>query len=150
MSRTAPESGTHEELRAHTEIKGSSDRAFGLTVGGILAAIGLIRGLFGTGLDLWAVVLVGGGNALAALGLVAASSLAPLNRAWTKLGLVLFKVVNPVVLFLIFILTVVPTGLIMRWMGRDLLRLRRDPTAASYWIERQPPGPNAEGLRNQF
>ena len=150
MSRTAPESGTNEELRAHTEVKGSSDRAFGLTVGGILAVIGLIRGLFGTGLDLWAIVLMGVGSALVALGLVAASTLAPLNRAWTKLGLVLFKVVNPVVLFLIFILTVVPTGLIMRWMGRDPLRLRRDPTAASYWIERQPPGPNAEGLRNQF
>ena len=150
MSRTAPESGTHEELRAHNEVKGSSDRAFGLTVGGILAVIGLIRGLFGTGLDLWAIVLMGVGSALVALGLVAASTLAPLNRAWTKLGLVLFKVVNPVVLFLIFILTVVPTGLIMRWMGRDPLRLRRDPTAASYWIERQPPGPNAEGLRNQF
>lgn len=150
MNRTAPGSGTHEELRAHAEVKGSSDRAFGLTVGGILAVIGLIRGLFGTGLDLWAVVLMGVGSALVTLGLIAASTLAPLNRAWTKLGLVLFKVVNPVVLFLIFVLTVVPTGLIMRWMGRDPLRLRRDPATTSYWIERQPPGPNPEGLRNQF
>ena len=150
MSSTAPESGTHEEMRAHAEIKGSSDRAFGLTVGGILAAIGTIRGLVGAGLDVWTVALVGVGSILVALGLVAAGMLAPLNRAWTKLGLILFKVVNPVVLFLIFILTVVPTGFIMRWMGRDLLRLRRDPAAASYWIERQPPGPDPEGLRNQF
>jgi hypothetical protein len=150
MSHSSGGGGTHEAVRAHTEIKGSSDRAFGLTVGGILAVIGLIRGVFGTGLDVWTVVLVGVGLLLVALGLVAASTLAPLNRAWTKLGLILFKVVNPVVLFLIFVLTVVPTGLIMRWLGRDLLRLRRDPSVVSYWIERQPPGPEPEGLRNQF
>lgn len=150
MSHSGRGSGTHEEVRAHSEIKGSSDRAFGLTVGGILAGIGLIRGVFGTGLDVGTVGLVGVGLLLVALGLVAASTLAPLNRAWTKLGLILFKVVNPVVLFLIFMLTVVPIGLIMRALGRDLLRLRRDPTAASYWIERQPPGPDPEGLRNQF
>lgn len=141
---------THEALTAHSEIKGSSDRGFGLTVGGILAAIGLIRGTFGSGFDILTVALVGIGSILVGVALVAAGALAPLNRAWTKLGLVLFKVVNPVVLFLIFVLTVVPTGLIMRWLGRDLLRLRRDPAVPSYWIERQPPGPDPEGLRNQF
>ncbi|MFZ1413396.1 MAG: hypothetical protein WAS73_02285 [Defluviicoccus sp.] len=150
MSKRATGRATHEDITAHTEIKGGSDRGFGLTVGGILAAIGLVRGALGAGLDVWTVGLVGVGSVLVGLALVAAGTLAPLNRAWTILGLVLFRVVNPVVLFLIFVITVVPTGLIMRGLGRDLLRLRRDPAVSSYWIERQPPGPDPEGLRNQF
>ena len=47
-------------------------------------------------------------------GLVAPARLAPLNRAWTALGLLLFKVVNPVVLGLIYLTTIVPIGLFMR------------------------------------
>ena len=49
-----------------------------------------------------------------------------------------------------FFLTVVPTGLIMRLLGKDLLHLKFDPKADSYWIKRDPPGPEPDGLKNQF
>ena len=79
--------------------------------------------------------------ALLVLGLVAPGSLRGLNRAWIRLGLILSKVVNPLVLALIYITTVVPIGLLMRATGHDPLRLKLDPNAASYWILRDPPGP---------
>ena len=59
-------------------------------------------------------------------------------------------VVNPLVMGLLFYLTVTPTGLLMRLFGKDPLRLRFDPEAKSYWIERQPPGPAPETMRHQF
>ena len=34
---------THEDYRREEQVEGSSDRGFGLTVGGILAAIALVR-----------------------------------------------------------------------------------------------------------
>ena len=149
--KTSDDAGAaHESFRAHAAIKGSSNRAFGLTVGGVLLAIGLFRGFFGAGFQTWTLPLLAVGGALAVLALVAAGALAPLNRAWTRLGLLLFKVVNPVMLFLIFVIAVVPTAFVMRWRGHDPLRLRRDAQVASYWIERQPPGPAADSLRNQF
>jgi hypothetical protein len=40
--------------------------------------------------------------------------------------------------------------MLMRLCGKDSLRLRREPDAASYWIEREPPGPPPETMRNQF
>ncbi|MGI9492988.1 MAG: SxtJ family membrane protein, partial [Geminicoccaceae bacterium] len=138
---------THEDFNRSEEIEGSSDRGFGLTVGGILLAIALVR----VGLGWWSsgeVVLgwlewtLGGiGAALFLLGLVAPATLAPLNKAWTKLGLLLFKIVNPIVLGLIFLLTIVPIGLLLRLFGKDPLRLKFEPEAKSYWIERDPPGP---------
>ncbi len=45
---------------------------------------------------------------------------------------------------MLFYGTILPTGLVMRAMGKDLLRLKRDPDADSYWIVRQPPGPAPE------
>ena len=58
--------------------------------------------------------------------------------------------VTPVVMGLLFFLTVTPIALIMRALGKDPLRLKRDDAAASYWILRQPPGPPPESLRRQF
>ena len=139
----------HEDLRREHAIESSSDRAFGLTVGGILLAIALLRWFFASPgwFDLFLVVA---GVPLVVLGQLAPALLAPLNRAWTRLGLLLFRVVNPVVLAFIFVTKVLPLGLIMRLLRKDLLRLRRDPAAASYWIERQPPGPPPASMKDQF
>lgn len=140
----------HERLDLEEKIEGPTDRAFGLTVGGILAGLGLLKGLAFSGWTLLAIALVAVGGALVAAALLAAPLLAPLNRAWLRLGLLLFKIVNPIVMFLIYATTVVPIGLAMRLSGKDLLRLRREPGTASYWIERRPPGPPPASLRNQF
>jgi hypothetical protein len=76
--------------------------------------------------------------------------LAPLNRLWSKLGLLLFHIVSPVVLGLLFYLTVTPVGFLLRLFGKDPLRLRRDSAAKSYWILREPPGPAPESMKHQF
>jgi hypothetical protein len=62
----------------------------------------------------------------------------------------LHSIVSPVALAILFYGVVMPTGLLMRLLGKDPLRLRLDSRAASYWIERTPPGPDAESLKNQF
>jgi hypothetical protein len=144
----------HEDFSRQEEVQGASDRGFGLTVGGILLALAAVR----TGLHLWdgaapgwvEGVLAGIGLLLVVFGLAAPARLAPLNRAWTRLGLLLFKVVNPVVLGVIYLTTVVPIGLTMRLMGRDLLNLKLDRQAASYWVMRAPPGPAPETMTRQF
>jgi hypothetical protein len=147
---------THESYLREESVEGSSDRGFGLTVGGILLAIALVR----VGLGWWssgAIVLgwvewgLGGvGLPLILFGLIAPAILAPLNKAWTKLGLLLFTIVNPIVLGLIFLLTIVPIGLALRLFGKDPLRLSFDPKAESYWIPRDPPGPEPESMPQQF
>jgi hypothetical protein len=90
------------------------------------------------------------GLVLVALGLTAAHRLAPLNRAWTRLGLVMFKVVSPIVLFLLYATVFVPVGFLMRAKRYDPMRRRREPEAPSYWIPREPPGPAPETMINQY
>jgi len=73
-----------------------------------------------------------------------------LNQGWIKLGLLLGRIVNPIVMGLLFFVVVIPTGLIFRLLGKDSLRLSLDATAGSYWIERRPPGPSPQTMANQF
>ena len=137
---------THESFVRDEVTAPGSDRTFGLVMAGALAVLALFNGWHHGRLWRWEA-------AIAALFLAAAllrpSLLHPLNRLWMKLGLVLHRVVNPIVMGLLFFGTIWPTGLVMRMRGRDLLRLKREPSSDSYWIERSP-GPAPETMRDQF
>jgi len=76
--------------------------------------------------------------------------LAPANRAWMTLAEVLNRVVSPIVLGVIFFGVFAPTAWVMRLAGRDAMKRRFDPAARTYWVERDPPGPDPAGLPNQF
>ena len=138
---------THENTNHSEVIEPGSDRSFGLVVGGILTVIGIYQFFAGSGVFVW---ILGFGVALVFMGVIAPRMLHPLNVAWTHFGILLGKIVTPVVMFLVFVITVVPIGLILRLMGKDLLRLKSATGDASYWIERTPPGPSPESLQDQF
>ncbi len=137
----------HEDLGREDETQGSSDRSFGLVfaaVCALMAALGWWKGR--PHAPYW----TGAAATFATVALARPSLLGPLNRAWTRLGLLLFHVVNPIVMFLLYVLAIVPVGLVMRILGKDPLRLRFEPVAASYWIPREPPGPAPETMKDQF
>ena len=138
---------THESFsRNETEVAGS-DRSFGFVMAAAFSFLALLNGWHGGRLWPW----TGG---LASLFLVAAllfpAVLNPLNRLWLKFGLLLHKVVNPIMMAFVFFGAVLPTGLVMRALGMDPLRLKRQSDANSYWIERHPPGPAPESMKDQF
>ena len=137
----------HERFDRADEVKTSSDRAFGLTMAAVLAIIGGVV-LYGGGpsASWW----LGASTAFLGLALVQPRALKPFNWLWTKLGLALHTVVSPLIMGLLFFAVVAPTGLLMRLAGKDPLRLKRDPAAATYWIERTPPGPAPETMKRQF
>jgi Saxitoxin biosynthesis operon protein SxtJ len=137
---------THESFVRDEATTPGSDRTFGLVMAAALAVFGLINAWHHG--RLWPWMLLVAALFLAATVLKPAL-LHPLNRLWMMLGLVLHKIVNPIVMGLLFYGTILPTGLIMRLRGRDLLRLKRDQAADSYWIAR-PPGPQPETMRDQF
>jgi len=141
---------THEAYVPHAAIKTASDRSFGLTVGGILVVIALLRWYWIAQLSWLMLGFLVVGVALVAAALLRPNALALPNRLWTKLGLLLFHFVNPVVMLLLFLVTIVPAGLIMRLVGHDPMRRRFEPDAATYWLDRDPPGPAPEALKDQF
>jgi hypothetical protein len=134
-------------VSSHEEVRGSSDRGFGLVFAGAFVILPVIAWWRGGELRLWS---FGVAAIFLLLALVRPVWLAPLNRLWTRLGLLIGRVTNPVMMGLIFFLVVTPVALLMRLRGKDPLRLKRDPAAKSYWILREPPGPVPETMSNQF
>lgn len=137
----------HEDLNRQHEIKVGSERSFGIVFAAVFAVVGLWPLVGGGTPRLWALAVAG---VFLALALVWTAPLRPLNRLWARFGLLLHAVVNPAVMGLLFFGTVLPIGLILRLTGKDLLNLKRDPAANSYWINRQPPGPKPETMVHQF
>lgn len=114
----------------------------------VFGLVGVWPLLFGdSAVRIWALAIA---VAILAVTLIAPRRLGPLNRLWTKFGLRLNRLANPIIMGLIFFLTVTPTALIFRLLGKDPLKLKFDPSADSYWIHRNPPGPSPESMSEQF
>jgi hypothetical protein len=126
---------------------GGSNRSFGFVFAGVFALVGLAPVLVGNTARAGALV---GAALFLLVALLAPSLLGPLNRLWTRLGIALHRFTSSVALWILLYVVLAPIGLLLRVSGKDILRLRQDPHAESYWIRRDPPGPAAETMRNQF
>ena len=126
---------SHESFDSHVPVKMGSERSFGFVVGGILLVIALWPLYAGHEPRWWALVPA---LPLIALAAIRPAVLAPLNKLWFKLGLLLGRVVSPIVLGIMYFLWVTPFALVLRLMNKKLLALDFEPQAKSYWIIREP------------
>jgi len=127
--------------------KVASSRSFGLLFAAFFLIIGAINyWAQGHWYVFWAVLAA----MFLAVALMMPRVLAPAKRLWLKFGKLLNRVVSPVVLGLVYLLAIVPVGALTRLFGKDLLSLRHDPAAGSYWIRRDLGGPAPESLKGQF
>lgn len=129
----------------HTE--GSSNKAFGIVFAIFFTIIGCWPLLKSSPVRWWALIIA---SIFLLLALALPQSLSFLNRLWTRFGYLLHKITSPIALGIIFYLTVAPMGLVMRAFKKDLLRLRMDKQATTYWIKRTPPGPDPKTMHNPF
>jgi len=139
--------GAHEFQAREEVVKVSSERSFGLIFAGFFALLGALS-LY-SGAERWHYWFPLAG-VFAVLAYAAPRLLAPLNRLWAKVGLLLHMVISPVILGILFYVCVTPIGVLMRISGRDPLRRKFEPAAKTYWITREPPGPAPETFNNQF
>jgi len=137
----------HEDLTREHVVEGSSDRSFGVVFTVAFALIAFLPLWRGESPRWWA---AGVAVVFASITLARPALLAAPNRLWTKLGVLLGKVVAPIALGVLFYGVIAPLGLVMRLAGKDPLRLKLDRAADSYWITREPPGPLPDSMNNQF
>jgi len=137
----------HEDLTREEHVEGSSDRSFGFVFAAVFLIIAVWPLWHGAGLRWWS---VGVAAAFAVAAVAVPRVLAVPNRLWMKFGLLLGKIVSPIALGILFYLVFMPIGVLMRVLGKDPLKLKRDDAATSYWVNREPPGPPPTSMTNQF
>ena len=127
----------------NTEIKIGTNKSFGIVFFIVFLFISIYPLLNNGELRIWSLIIA---MIFLVLGLINSKFLTPLNKLWFKFGLLLGKVISPLIMGIIFILVVTPTALIMRIIGKDLLNLKFN-NKKSYWIEKT--GPKSK-MKNQF
>jgi hypothetical protein len=140
-------SSTHESLTREEDLKGPSVRSFGFTFFIVFSLVGVLPILWSHPVRWWS---LGIAAVFLALTVLRPRILEPLNRVWFALGLLLHRCVSPVTMAVVYYAIVTPTGLLLRLLGKDVLGLRYDRSADTYWIERRPPGPAPDTMSRQF
>ena len=121
-----------------------SEKSFGIVFAIVFLFVALFPLTNSEDIRLWAIII---SAIFLLLSFVAPKLLSLPNKLWFKFGLLLGSIIAPVVMALVYIATVIPTGLIMRLLGKDLLKQKLDKQAKSYWIERKD---LVGSMKNQF
>ena len=132
------------EISTHASTVQSSEKSFGVVFAIVFLIVALYPLLTSAGLRIWALVV---SIIFLLLAFLAPKILVLPNKLWFKFGLLIGSIVAPIVMAFVYFVTVLPTGLIMRLLGKDLLKQKLDKNAKSYWIERKEP---MGSMKNQF
>ena len=125
------------------DIKISSNRNFGIVFFVVFLLVALYPLIHAEEIRLWSLII---SIIFLILGLLNSKILGPLNKIWFKFGILLGKIVSPLIMGIIFFLVVTPIGFIMRLLRKDVLNLKYNKNK-SYWIEKN--GPKSK-MKNQF
>jgi len=123
------------------------ERSFGLIFSVIFMVIASYPWLFGGAIRQWALIVAA---CFAVPALLFPIVLRPLNVAWLHFGQFMHKIINPILMGLVFFIAVVPTGLILKVLGKDPMRRKLNPNCSSYWIEREQGTIPKDSFKNQF
>ncbi len=132
------------EISRHVSTEQSSEKSFGVVFSIVFLIVALYPLINSEGLRIWALVV---SIIFFLLAFLAPKILVLPNKLWFKFGLLIGSIVAPIVMAFVYFVTVLPTGLIMRILGKDLLKQKLDKNAKSYWIERKEP---MGSMKNQF
>ena len=120
-------------MTTNSEIKSSSNRSFGLVFFVVFLIVALWPLKSGEDIRIWSLAL---SIFFFILGVLNSKLLTPLNKLWFKFGIFLGFIVSPIVMGIVYFLTVTPIGLFMRLLGKDLLKTNKVKSTSTYWIKR--------------
>ena len=132
------------ENHSNTSIKQGSEKSFGIVFSIVFLIITMYPLINSKEPHLWTLIV---SIILLFMSYVTPKALRLPNKLWFKFGILIGSIIAPIIMALVYFITVLPTGLIMRLTGKDLLKQKLDKNAESYWIERSEP---LGSMKNQF
>tara|TARA_A100000164_G_C21937689_1_gene788889 strand:- start:3321 stop:3719 length:399 start_codon:yes stop_codon:yes gene_type:complete len=123
---------------------GGSDKNFSIVFSVVFFIVGIYLSLKNYNLIYWPFLI---SILLILIGYLKPSILKIPNILWTKFGIFLSRLLNPIILGVIYLLTIIPIGLIFKIINKDPLNKKINLDIDSYWIKRETP---PESFKNQF
>ena len=128
---------------SNNKIKLGSNRSFGIVFFVVFLIIAIYPLLNDNSIRLWSLII---GIIFLILGIINSKVLTPFNILWMKFGLLLGKIVSPIVMGFVFFGVVTPISIIMKLLRKDLLNLKRNKKE-TYWLKKEE---NKSNMKNQF
>ena len=128
---------------SQNDVKIGSNKSFGIVFFIVFLIISFYPLINQENIRVWSLII---SLIFLILGLLNSKILNPLNKLWFKFGMILGRIISPIIMSIIFFLVVTPIGLIMKLLKKDLLNLKFNKTN-TYWIEKS--GPKSK-MKNQF
>ena len=128
---------------SQNDVKIGSNKSFGIVFFIVFFLISLYPLTNQENIRVWSLII---SLIFLILGLLNSKTLNPLNKLWFKFGMILGRIISPIIMSIIFFLVVTPIALIMKLLKKDLLNLKFNKTN-TYWIEKS--GPKSK-MKNQF
>ena len=132
------------ENKSYLKIKLGSEKNFGFIFTIFFVVIGIYPLWYGNNIRLWSLVLA---FIFLFISIFLPRVLIVPNKLWFIIGKLLGNIVSPIIILLLYFLTVTPTGIIMRLLGKDLIGLKLNKSTKSYWIEREK---SLDSMEDQF
>ena len=132
------------ETTSYIQTEKPSEKSFGVVFSIVFLIVALYPLITSAGLRIWALVV---SIIFFLLAFLAPKILVLPNKLWFKFGLLIGSIVAPIVMAFVYFVTVLPTGLVMRLLGKDLLKQKLDKNSKSYWVKRSEP---MGSMKNQF
>ena len=114
------------ESTSHIPTEQSSPKSFGIVFSIVFLIVALYPLTNSGDIHIWAIVV---SAIFLTLAFVEPQILALPNKLWFKFGMLLGSIIAPIVMAFVYFLTVLPTGLITRLLGKDLLKQKLDKNA---------------------
>ena len=136
-----------KHLKKTEDAKRSSDKSFGIVFSIVFFIIGVWPLFNREEPRFWAFIT---GLSLFIIAFIKPNLLTKLNLVWFKFGELLHKIMNPLILALIFFIIIMPIGLIMQLCSKRPIPLKFDKAKKTYWIDKTPSGPEPDTMKRQF
>ena len=120
-------------MTLNSKIKISSNKNFGLVFFTVFLIVALWPLKYEEDIRLWSLAL---SIIFFILGILNSKLLTPLNKLWFKFGIFLGSIVSPIIMGIVYFLVVTPIGVLIRLLGKDLLKTKKIKNTSTYWMKR--------------
>lgn len=124
-------------------MKKSSNKNFGLTFFVIFFIISFYPFFIGNKINFWFLFI---SLTFLIFSLLNPKILNPLNIIWTKFGILLGKILSPLIMSLVYFLVMTPISFYLKLINKDVLNLKKN-YSNTYWEKKKD---ESTSMKNQF
>jgi len=125
------------------KVKVGSNRSFGIVFFVVFLIVALWPLKNNLDIRIWSLII---SFIFLILGIFNSKLLSPLNKIWFKFGILLGRIISPIVMGIIFFIVVTPTAIILKIFKKDVLSLKKN-NSNSYWKKKVD---YKTSMKNQF